>query len=189
MFYVFCFFTPLYWRFRLSHALQTVDLEEIYRLVSKILHFMACCSVLGRFYVSCKNFVASTFDSCSVRRALCPGRVRSGHDPLSHVPGLCCAVWFHWIFLDKVVPRGIGSQKCAPCRLLVGYLLIAVDRRGSFTMKKRRVLPFDLHLGRARTDQGRQHTHHIVQLIVPCSNFSLHALFRYNFNRISIELQ
>ena len=59
MFYVFCFFTPLYWHFRLSHELQTIDLEEIYRLVSKILNFMACGSVLGRFSVSCKNFVAS----------------------------------------------------------------------------------------------------------------------------------
>ena len=59
MFYVFWFFTPLYWRFRLSHALQTVDLEEIYRLVSKILNFMACGLVLGRFCVSCKNFAAS----------------------------------------------------------------------------------------------------------------------------------
>ena len=57
-FYVFCLFTPLYWRFRLSHALQTVDLEEIYRLVPKILNFMPCGSVLGRFSLSCKNFVA-----------------------------------------------------------------------------------------------------------------------------------
>ncbi len=38
------------WRFRLSHALQTVDLEDIYRLVSKILAFMACGSVLNRFW-------------------------------------------------------------------------------------------------------------------------------------------
>ena len=116
--------------------------------------------------------------SLEIRRALCPGRVRSGHDPLSHVPGLCCAVWFHWIFLDKEVPRGIGSQKCAPRRLLVGYLLIPVDRREFFTMKKRRVLPFDLHMGRARTDQGSQHTHHIAQLIVPWTSFSPHTLFR-----------
>ena len=57
--YVFCLFTPLYGHFRLSHALQTVDLEEIYRLVSKILNFMACGSVLGRFSVSCTNFVGS----------------------------------------------------------------------------------------------------------------------------------
>ena len=56
-FYIFYFFTPLYGRFRLSHALQTIDLEEIYRLVSKIVSFMACGSVLGRFSVPCKNFV------------------------------------------------------------------------------------------------------------------------------------
>ena len=50
-FYVFCVFTPLYRRFSLSHALQSVDLEDIYRLVSKILNFMACGSVFGRFCV------------------------------------------------------------------------------------------------------------------------------------------
>ena len=65
--------------------------------------------------------------------------------------------------------------------LLAGYSLatcwIAVDRREFFTMKKRRVLPFDLHLGGARTDQGPQHTHHIPQLMVPWPNFSPHALF------------
>ena len=32
--------------------------------------------------------------------------------------------------------------------------------------KKRRGLPSDLNLGRMRTDQGRQHTHHIPQPIV-----------------------
>ena len=52
MFYVFCLFTRLYLRFRLSHALQTADLEEIYRLVSKILNFIACGLVLNRFCVS-----------------------------------------------------------------------------------------------------------------------------------------
>ena len=45
------------------------------------------------------------------------------------------------------------------------------------TLKKRRVLPFDLRLGGARTDQGPQHTHHIPQLIVPWPYFSPHALF------------
>ena len=35
MFYVFCFFTPLFRHFRLSRVFQTIDLEEIYRLVSK----------------------------------------------------------------------------------------------------------------------------------------------------------
>ena len=56
---IFCIFTSLYPRFRLSRAWQTIDLEEIYRLVSKILNFMACGSVLGRFFVFCKSFVAS----------------------------------------------------------------------------------------------------------------------------------
>ena len=58
-FYVFCLFTPLYGRFRLSRASQTIDIEKIYRLVSKILNFMASGSVLGRFCVQCKNLVAS----------------------------------------------------------------------------------------------------------------------------------
>ena len=59
MFYVFCLFTPLYGRFRLSRASQTIDIEKIYRLVSKILNFMPYGSVLSRFCVQCKNFVAS----------------------------------------------------------------------------------------------------------------------------------
>ena len=58
-FYVFCLFTPLYGRFRLSRALQTIDIEKIYRLVSKILNFTAYGSVLDRFCVQCKNFVGS----------------------------------------------------------------------------------------------------------------------------------
>ena len=41
-FYVFCTFTPLYWCFRLSRVPQREELFEIYRLVSKILHFMPC---------------------------------------------------------------------------------------------------------------------------------------------------
>ena len=55
MFYVFCLFTPLYRRFRLSHVCQTIEPEEIYRLVSKIPHFMPCGSVFGRFCVLWKN--------------------------------------------------------------------------------------------------------------------------------------
>ena len=65
-FYVFCVFTPLYGRARLYRALQTIGLEEIYRLVSKILNFMACGSVLGRFSVSCKNFVTSARKSIEI---------------------------------------------------------------------------------------------------------------------------
>ena len=58
-FYVFCLFTPLYRRFRLSRVWHAQECEEIYRLVSKILNFIACGSVLGRFSVSCENFVGS----------------------------------------------------------------------------------------------------------------------------------
>ena len=58
-FYVFCLFTPLYGRFRLSRASQTIDIEKIYRLVSKILNFMPCGLVLDLFCVQSKNFVAS----------------------------------------------------------------------------------------------------------------------------------
>ena len=49
----FCIFSSLYRRFRLSRVSQTIDLEEIYRLVSKILNFTSCDSVFGRFCVLC----------------------------------------------------------------------------------------------------------------------------------------
>ena len=48
---VFCVSTPSYWRYRPSRASKTVGFDEIYRLASNILHFMACGSVLGRFSV------------------------------------------------------------------------------------------------------------------------------------------
>ena len=47
----FLHFYPLFRRFRLSRVSQTIDLEEIYRLVSKILNFTLCGSVLSRFCV------------------------------------------------------------------------------------------------------------------------------------------
>ena len=52
-------FYPLILALQALSCLQAIDLEKIYRLVSKILNFMACGSVLGRFCVSCKNFVGS----------------------------------------------------------------------------------------------------------------------------------
>ena len=57
-FMFFAFFTPLYRRFRPSGVLQTVDLEEIYRFLSKILDFMPCGSVFGHFCVLCTNLMA-----------------------------------------------------------------------------------------------------------------------------------
>ena len=50
-FYVFGLFTPLYRRFRPSRVLQTIELEKIYRFVSKIIDFMPYGSVLSRFCV------------------------------------------------------------------------------------------------------------------------------------------
>ena len=41
----FAFLPPLYRRFRPSGALQTIDIEEIYRFISKIIHFMPSGSV------------------------------------------------------------------------------------------------------------------------------------------------
>ena len=62
--YVFCLFTPLYWRFRLSHALQVIDLEEIQRLVPKIVNFMPCGSVseiLMTIYGNSNEFLSKFF--------------------------------------------------------------------------------------------------------------------------------
>ena len=51
MLYVFCLFTPLYRRFRLSRVSQRIDLDEIYRLASKIVNFTPCGSVFDGFCV------------------------------------------------------------------------------------------------------------------------------------------
>ena len=58
------------------------------------------------------------FRNPEIRRALCPGRVRSTHDPLSHVPGPS------WIVCSNqrlCIPTSLGPRKCATCRLLAGY--------------------------------------------------------------------
>ena len=51
MSYVFCIFTPLYHRFRFSRVFQTIDIEEIYRLVATNIHFMPYGSLLNRFSI------------------------------------------------------------------------------------------------------------------------------------------
>ena len=54
-------FYPLISAFQaLSHICQTIDLEEIYRLVSTILNFTPCGSAFGRFRVLCQNLLASS---------------------------------------------------------------------------------------------------------------------------------
>ena len=52
----FCLFTPLFRLFRLSRVSQRIDLDEIYRLVSKIINFMPCGSVFDRFCVEIRTF-------------------------------------------------------------------------------------------------------------------------------------
>ena len=53
-FRVFGIFTPLLRRLRLSRTSKTIDIEEIYRFMSKNIHFMPCGSVFGRFSVLCR---------------------------------------------------------------------------------------------------------------------------------------
>ena len=57
MFYVFCLFTPLYRRFRVSRVSHAQECEEIYRLVSKVLNFTPCGSVFDRFCVEALKMV------------------------------------------------------------------------------------------------------------------------------------
>ena len=49
--FTFFAFSPRYIGVSGSLVSRKRDLDEIYRLVSKILHFMVCGSVLGRFRV------------------------------------------------------------------------------------------------------------------------------------------
>ena len=64
-FYVFCLFTPLYRRFRLSRVWHAQDLDEIYRLVSKILNFTPCGLVFDRFCVEALKMAENHEKPCS----------------------------------------------------------------------------------------------------------------------------
>jgi len=75
MFYVFRLFTPLYAGFRLSRVSQTQDLDEIYRLVSKILNFMPCGSVFGSFCVLCCGLVPKLYSPFPIPQIWLAGRV------------------------------------------------------------------------------------------------------------------
>ena len=65
VFSIFWLFTPLYRRFRLPHICQTIDLEEIYRLVSNILNFKACGSVFGSFLCFTEEYRRSVIENLS----------------------------------------------------------------------------------------------------------------------------
>ena len=118
-----------------------------------------------------------------------PGLVPRACEILSSSLVPCPGLFFLFLLLFLEHPWGHWIQKCAPRRILGGSLADPWRILGGLslwvatfcTLKKRRVLPFDLHLGRARTDQGRQHTHHIPQLIVSWPNFSPHAFFFHIF--------
>ena len=47
-FHIVCLFTSLFRHFRLSRVSKSIDLDETYRLVLKIINFMPCGSVLSK---------------------------------------------------------------------------------------------------------------------------------------------
>ena len=51
---------PLFRHFRPSRISKTMNIEEIYRFISKNLHFMPSGSVLGRFCVLCRPKIHRT---------------------------------------------------------------------------------------------------------------------------------
>ena len=63
-----------------------------------------------------------SLEGTPIRRAFGPGRVRSSHHPLSHVPLVCacaCALSFSTSLRGT---GGTGSRKCGPCPLLARSL-------------------------------------------------------------------
>ena len=75
-FCVFCLFTPLNRRFRLSRVSQRIDLDEIYRLVSKFFNFTPCGSVFDRFCVEALKMAENLMKICE-NVWLCGARVGS----------------------------------------------------------------------------------------------------------------
>ena len=66
--------------------------------------------------------------SKTIRRALCPGRVRSCHHPSSHVPG--CSFCSFYSFLS--IPGAIGSKSVLPDGYLAAPWWSAVMGRDFF---------------------------------------------------------
>ena len=143
-----------------------------------------------------------------IRRALCPGCVRSGHDPLSHVPWLCCAVLFHWIFLDKDGSQGHWIPKvCSPAD---PWRIPADCRCGSRPMGHSKNVGFYpsicIWAVRERTKAANipitcpnlwfhgpifQHMHYFDRISIEFRQnfYRISIEFRQNFNRISIEFR
>ena len=72
MFYVFCLFTPLFRRFRLSRVWHAQEHEEIYRLVSKIIIFTPCGSVFYRFCLEALKMLKNHEKQCFTFFAFLP---------------------------------------------------------------------------------------------------------------------
>ena len=104
MFYVFCLFTPLYRRFRLSRVSHAQDLDEIYRLVSKILKFTPCGSVFGGFCVFyCKNRFPK------IKSAIEPCRREVLGRPVARYSAV-----FVFLSFARVLCAGLVHFSCAP---------------------------------------------------------------------------
>ena len=117
-----------------------------------------------------------------IRRALCPGRVRSGHDPLSHVPGLCCVVLFHWIFLIRRFLGALDPKSVLPVGYLLATCWLPLSVAAFSTIKKRRdathvsvaqhiskSTPFRCYSLQCKPSRFRPHA---------IADFRLHASFR-----------
>ena len=108
-----------------------------------------------------------------------PGLVPRACEILSSSLVPCPGLFFLFFLLFLEHPWGHWIQKCAPRRIPGGSLADPWRLPGGLplwvatfcTLKKRRVLPFDLRLGGARTDQGPQLLHYIRQLTVFCPTF------------------
>ena len=66
-FMFFVFLPPIFRRFRPSHVENPIKLDDTYRLVSKMLNFMPCGSVLGHFCVFSILFYGSESQGGHIR--------------------------------------------------------------------------------------------------------------------------
>ena len=104
MFYIFCLFTPLFRRFRLSRVSHAQDLDEIYRLVSKILNFMPCGLVFGGF---CVFYCENRFPK--IKFAIEPCRREVLGRPVARYSAV-----FVFLSCARVLCAGLVRFSCAP---------------------------------------------------------------------------
>ena len=125
VFYVFCNFTHLSGRFRLSRLSQTIDLEEIYRFVSKILNFTPCGSVFGRFCVFDGVNRIPSMDSMKLHGANgIPGSQWISRESMKF-HGVNWFSWSPWIFVKSV----FFTPKCRRNGFGGGFRRFSIDFR------------------------------------------------------------